>query len=44
MEVHLIITDRIFRDDLTYVVELGVSPLISPDFIQSVGSTTRRLR
>lgn len=37
MEVHLINTDEIFMDDLTYVVELGVSPLISPDFIQSVG-------
>lgn len=37
MEVYLINTDEIPRDDLTYVVELGVSPLISPDFIQSVG-------
>jgi hypothetical protein len=37
MEVHLINTDEILVDDLIYVAELGVSPLISPDFIQSVG-------
>lgn len=37
MEVYLVNTDKLLRDDLIYVVELGVSPLISSDFIQSMG-------
>lgn len=37
MEVYLVNTDKLLRDDLIYVVELGVSPTISSDFIQSMG-------